>query len=281
MASANPTVSTSFITDFVAEVHQVFQHRGSMFMNSVRLRRGVIGSTARFPLYGQVAANQKSRHADIVPLNPEHTNVTATLQDWYAGIFSDNLDELKTNIDERKEAAAAGAKALGRRADLLVTDELQNATQIVAVGAAGLTLAKIRTAIETLDGNSVPADDRWGYVGAHQWQELMNIDEFASADFVGAASLPFATGARTKFWNGINWVFHPLLPTASSGDNRLVYLFHRSAIALAVGRDISLIVSYVPEKDAHLINQRLSMGSIIIENTGIVEIICDDDAAIS
>ena len=281
MALTNPTVSTTFIIDYEAEVHQAFQQRGSLFMNAVRLKRGVTGSQTKFPVYGSVEANQKARHADIVPLNPDHSAVTVSLADWYAGIYSDALDELKSNVDERKAAATAGASALGRRADLEVTTALQAATQIEVVGAAGLTKAKIRSSIETLDGNSVPADDRWGYVGAHQWQELMAISEFANADYVGAKDLPFATGARTRFWNGINWVFHPNLPTQDAGANRDCYVFHRSAVGLAVGQDITLILSYVPEKDAHLITHKMSMGSIIIEQNGIVEIVCDDDAAIT
>ncbi len=281
MAFVNPTVDVTFIIDYEAEVHQVFQQRGSLFMNAVELRRGVRGKQKDFPVYGSVVANQKARHSSIVPLNPDHSVETATLVDRYAGIYSDTLDELKTNIDERKAAARAGAWALGRAADLDVTTALQLTGNTIAVGTSGLTLAKIRDGIEDLDNNSVPADDRWGFVGSHQWQELMNVDEFATAEFVGAKDLPFATGARTKFWNGINWVWHPNLPLENSDAERACYLFHRSAIGLAVGQDITLIVSYIAEKDAFLINHKMSMGSVIIEDNGIVEIMCDDDKAIS
>lgn len=281
MAFVNPTVDTTFIIDYEEKVHQVFQQKGSLFMNAVRLKRGVIGKQADFPVYGSVIANQKARHSNIVPLNPDHSIETATLVDRYAGIYVDTLDELKTNIDERSNAAMAGAKALGRATDVDVTTALQLTGNTIVHNSTGLVLVKIREAIEDLDNNSVDADDRWGFVGSHQWQELMNIDEFATAEFVGAKDLPFATGARTKFWNGINWVWHPNLPLENSNTERACYLFHRSAIGLAVGADITLIVSYVPEKDAFLITHKMSMGAVIIEDNGIVEIMCDDDATIS
>ena len=57
----------------------------------------------------------------MVPvMNVIHSSVECFLSDYYAGDWIDQLDELKTNIDERQVIANAGAYALGRKTDDLI-----------------------------------------------------------------------------------------------------------------------------------------------------------------
>lgn len=283
MSSANPTVSTAFITQYEADVHHSFQRTGSKLLNAVMLVRGATGSTVDFPTLGAVTAVQKARHADLTPVNPSHAKQTATMADWYVPIYSDTLDELKSNIDYRRNYARAGAAAIGRKADEIVTDELQNATNTVQEGGTvGLSLAKIRSATETLDANDVPNDgNRWALIGAHQWQELLNIDAFARADYVGdSLDLPFASGVRVKQWYGYNWMMFSGLPLVDAGANRACFFFHRDAVGMGINEDIRVRISFVAEKESWLITHRMSMGCTIIDNAGLVLVECDDDATI-
>ena len=190
----------------------------------------------------------------------------------------DKLDELKTNTDERLVAANAGAWALGRKIDELIVSKLDQTAHVVAEASSGLTKAKILEAFALLNGNDVPDDgQRFAVVGAHQWNELLNISEFKSADYAGDR-YAWLAGTESKVWLGITWMFHTGLPLASGA--RKCFVYHKSAVGLAEGQPIKAFVDWVPEKAAHLVNHMLSAGAVLVDEDGVVEIDCDDDAAI-
>ena len=57
----------------------------------------------------------------------------------------------------------------------------------------GLTKAKVLTAFEMLGQTDVPDDgERTAVIGWKQWSDLMKIEEFANADYVGAEDLALA-----------------------------------------------------------------------------------------
>jgi len=276
------TIDQAFITQFEDEVHLAYQQFGSKLRNTVRLKTGVTGNTVTFQIYGEGVATTKSRNGDVVPMNAAHTNASATMEDWYAPDYVDSLDELKINIDERQAAARSGAGALGRKVDsqIIAAARLSLPSgQKIAHGSAGLTKAKILSAFELLNNADVPDDGlRTFVVGAHQWNELLNIAEFKSSDYVGDA-YPWAKGTEVKRWMNALWVMSTRL-VLSSGY-RYCLLYHRSALGLGEGQAIKTMIDWVPTKAAYLVDSMMSGGVIRIDDEGVVEIACDDDATIS
>lgn len=273
------SVSNSFIAQYEADVHAAYQQRGSKLRGTVRLKTGVVGATAVFQKSGRGAAGKKTRHGNVPLMNAEHTSVSATLEDWYGADYVDRLDELKTNIDERLVVANAGAYALGRKVDELIVAKLATAGNVVAESAAGLTKAKILAAFGMLNAADVPDDgNRFAVVGAHQWNELLDISEFKSADFAGDR-YPWLKGTESRTWLGITWMFHTGLPLSSG--TRKCFLYHRGAVGLAEGQEVKVFTDWVPEKAAHLVNHMLSAGVALIDGDGVIEIDCDDDAALA
>jgi len=273
------SISNSFIAQYVADVHEAYQQRGSKLRGTVRLKAGVTGATAVFQKNGKGAAGKKTRHGNVPLMNVERSTVTATLEDWYGADYVDHLDELKTNTDERLVVANAGAYALGRKVDELLVGKLDQASNVVAEAASGLTKAKVLEAFAMLNGKDVPDDgNRFAVVGAHQWNELLDISEFKSADFAGDR-YPWLKGTESRTWLGITWMFHTGLPL--SGGTRKCFLYHRSALGLAEGQEVKVFTDWVPEKAAHLVDHLLSAGAVLIDDDGVVEIDCDDDAALA
>ena len=117
------SITTSFVTDYMSDMHVAFQQGATKLRGLTRLKTGVIGSTATFQVIGKGYAGTKSRHGDIPLMNATHTTASATLTDYYAGEYIDKLDELKIKHDERRAAAINGAGALGRKIDNLITDD--------------------------------------------------------------------------------------------------------------------------------------------------------------
>ncbi|MCB9996618.1 MAG: hypothetical protein H6869_09300 [Rhodospirillales bacterium] len=272
------TIDQAFVKQFEREVHEAFQRQGSKLRNTVRVINNVNGSEAVFQKVGKGTASTKSTHGMVPVMNLDHSAVTATLQDFYAGDWVDKLDELKINIDERQIIANAGAYALGRKADELIITELATvgSGQEIADGNVGMTLDKVLEALTMLGDADVPDDgERYAVVGWKQWSELLKIDEFSSSDFVGPDELPFRATMQAKRWLGTLWIPHSGLPVDSS-DIRSCFWYHKSAIGHAAGADVATDITWHGDRAAHFVNNMMSQGSKLIDAAGVVEIKCDE-----
>ena len=92
------TIDQAFIKQFETEVHMAYQRMGSKLRNTVRTVGNVAGNVVRFQKIGTGSASTKSRNGMVTPMELAHTNVEATMNDFYAAEYIDKLDELKTNI---------------------------------------------------------------------------------------------------------------------------------------------------------------------------------------
>lgn len=268
-------VSDAFIKQFESEVHMAYQRQGTKLRSTVRNKMVTNAKSTTFQKAGEGSATTKARHAEVTIMNITHSNVECTLTDYFASDYSDVLDELKTNIDERQVLALSGAWALGRKSDELITDIMDTTTTTIALSASGMTKTKAFSAFETLGENDVPDDGRrYGVVGIKQWTELLDITEFASSDYVGA-DVPFARGLTGKRWMGINWFPFSGLPVDGSSD-RKCFVYHSSGVGFASGKDISTEINYVPEKVSHLITSMMSQGAVLIDAEAVIEVLCDE-----
>ncbi|MBD5398891.1 hypothetical protein HDR60_05320 [bacterium] len=274
------SIDQSFIKQFEAEVHLAFQQTGTKLRSTVRTKNDVRGSSTTFQKVGKGTATTKARHGLVPVMNLDHTPVECVLSDYYAGDWVDELDELKTNVDERRVVASAGAYALGRKSDELIISELNLASQSVEMGTTGLTKAKILSALEILNNNDVPDDgQRFAVVGVHQWNELLNMKEFSNADYVGD-SYPLLNGTESRKWLGINWIMHNALPFDEDNSSRACFIYHKNAIGHASGCDVKTDITWHGERAAHFISNCMSQGAKLIDNSGIVKIMCKDTSVI-
>lgn len=272
------SITTAFIKQYESEAKNAYQQMKAKLRNAVRLHTGVKGMDDTFQKIGRGVAGKKTRHGKVPTMGLGHDTVTATLEDWFGADYIDDLDLLKVGHDERRAVRDAANGALGRKQDNLIITAMDGATESVAVGTSGLTKAKIMTAFEYLNDNDVPSDNRFAVVGAHQWNELMNIDEFANADFAGSA-LPWLKGVESRVWLGTTWMFHSGLPVADG--TRTCFMWHKDSVGVAEAMDINAAIDWMPDYDSWLVKHKMSMGAVLIDAEGIVEILCDDDATIS
>ena len=263
------TIDQAFIKQFETEVHMAYQRMGSKLRNTIR-STNVTGSTARFQKIGTGSASTKSRNGDVTTMELAHTNVEATMSDYYAAEYIDKLDELKININERQAVAQSAAAALGRQTDALIVaamDAGANATAIAdATGA--LVKADLLTLFETFGTADIPEDgQRYLAMSPAGFADLFNINEFASSDYVGPQNLPFAGGMTMKEFLG----FKIFSTSAVAGGKNFAY--HTTAVGIGINSDVQTEVNYVPQKVAHLATSMMSMGSVAIDANGIYEVL--------
>lgn len=272
-------VSESFVKRFEAEVHNAYQQMGSKLRSTVRFQNDVKGATTVFQRVGKGVASQKARHGLVPVMSLDHTPVECELQDYYAGDWVDALDEFKIGHDEKTVIINAGAYALGRKTDDLIIEALAASSDANDVGSYETVLSKtdILDAFAKLNSNNVPDDgQRFAIVGALQWNALLGIEEFSNSNYAGE-DLPFLKGTESRKWLGINWIMHTGLPL--EGTNRDCFLYHKTAIGHACGCDVKSDISWHGDHAAHFVNNMMSQGSCLIDETGMVRIKCKEASA--
>lgn len=266
------SVVNAYSRQYGHEVHAAYQRMGTKLRNTVRNRNNVKGAIAVFQKVGKGTASTKARHGKVPVMNIDHTAVECQLFDYYAGDWLDRLDELKVEHNEREVLVNAGAYALGRKTDELIIAELDKSTNHAQDGTTGLTKAKVLSAFEMLGGADVPDDgDRFAVVGWKQWSELMDIEEFASTDYVGPDELPWK-GTQAKKWLGTLWMPHSGL--TKSGGVRHCYWYHKTAIGHACGAEVKSEITYQGDRAAWFVNNFMSQGAALVDPAGVVSLRC-------
>jgi len=235
------SLSNAFVTLFDAEVKQAYQGK-AMLVGAVRQRRGVEGSSVKFPKVGKGVATARVTQTDVTPMNVGFSNVTCTLQDWNAAEYSDIFSQAKVNFDERSELSQVVGAAIGRRQDQLILDALSAATSTGTVANSiggsntNMNISKLREAAKILNAKNVPSDGRHIIIHANSLASMLEQTSVTSSDFNSVKAL--VQGEISTF---MGFQFHILgdrteggLPIDGSSD-RTLYAFHSQAIGYAEG----------------------------------------------
>jgi len=279
------SLSNAFVTLFDAEVKQAYQGK-AMLVAAVRQRRGVEGSTVKFPKVGRGVASARVTQSDVTPMNVGFSTVTCTLSDFNAAEYSDVFSQQKVNFDERSELVQVVGNAIGRRQDQLILDALvaASSTGTVAnsIGGANtnMNISKLREAAKILNTKNVPSDGRHIIIHANSLASMLEQTSVTSSDFNSVKAL--VQGEINQF---MGFTFHVLgdrteggLPIDASSD-RTLFAFHKDAIGYAEGIAPKTEINYIPEKTSYLVNALFSAGAIAIDSEGIVKITARDTAA--
>ena len=274
------SLSNAFVTLFDAEVKQAYQGKAQL-VGAVRARRGVEGSTVKFPKVGRGVATPRIAQADVTPLNVGFSQVTLTLADWNAAEYSDIFSQAKVNFDERQELVQVVATAMGRRQDQMILDALAASSTSLTVSNdiggtdTNMNVAKLREAKRLMDASNVPMDNRHIILHANGLASLLSETSVTSSDFNTVKAL--VQGDINTF---LGFQFHVLGDRSEGGlaidgsNDRTCFAFHRDAIGYGEGIGMRTEINYIPEKTSWLVNEVFSAGAIAIDAEGIVELTC-------
>lgn len=275
------SISNAFVTLFDTEVKQAYQ-ADAVLRNTVRLRTGVTASTHKFPKIGSGVAQVRIPQTDVTPLNVTYSQATVTLGDWIAAEYSDIFNQAKVNFDERQELVQVVSKAIGRRADQLVIDALAASSTSLTVSNdiggtdTNMNVAKLREAQRLLNAGNVPMEDRYILIHASNLSNLLSETSVTSSDFNTVKAL--VQGELDTF---LGFKFITIgdrseggLTGGGSGQDRVVYAYHKNAIGMAEGMGIRSEINYIPEKTSWLVSSMFSAGATAIDAGGVVAITC-------
>ncbi len=193
-------ITTAFVQQYSNNVQMLSQQKGSLLRGVVDVE-SVVGKHAYFERIGQVSAQKRvSRHSDTPQIDTPHSRRRISMSDFEYADLIDQQDRVRTLIDPTSQYALAAAYAMGRSMDDEIiaavsgnafggetgstTIALPSAQKITESGTAGLTIAKLRSAKEIMDSQSIdPSIPRTIVVSPKQITDLLGTTEVTSSDF--------------------------------------------------------------------------------------------------
>tara|TARA_Y100001938_G_scaffold148396_1_gene231990 strand:- start:771 stop:1646 length:876 start_codon:yes stop_codon:yes gene_type:complete len=286
--SANQ-ITTAFVNQFSANVQLLSQQMGSLLRNTVDVET-VNGEKAFFDQVGSTAAVERTtRNADTPLIETPHQRRMVTMADYEYATLVDDQDKIRLLIDPTSTYARAAAAAMGRKMDDVIiaaffgdaktgkdggsTTSFPASNQI-AHGSAGLTVAKLIEAKQKLDENSVdPSIQRYIVVSPKQISDLLNTTTVTSADFNTVRAL--ASGAVTSFV-GFNFIVSNRLPVDGS-SNRRIFAWATDGMKVALGKEPQARIDQRADKSyATQVYYCMTMGATRMEEEKVIEIACQE-----
>lgn len=285
-------VTTAFVQQYSTNVQLLLQQRGSRLRDCVTVGSYTGKAAKAVEQIGEVTAQARtSRHADTPLISTPHDARWVHPTDYEWADMIDDQDKLRMLIDPTSPYAMNGAYALGRAMDsLIITAALgaaltgengststpfDTSNQQIAVGAAGLTVAKLRTAKKKLMANEVDVENDPLYcaVTAVQLDNLLGTTEVTSSDYNTVKAL--VSGSVDTFM-GFKFIHTELLGLDGSGDRRCI-AWAKSGMHLGIWNDITTKISERADKSyATQVYVKGTFGATRVEEGKVVEIICDE-----
>lgn len=280
--SAN--LSTAAVKKFEKEAQQAFQESGTGLRDAVTVRDAKGAKSVQFQVYGEVIANQRTAvHTDIPAQDPSIAIPTATVTNYVAGIYTDVFLDNQIGWDGRQSAVEGIVGALNRRLDEIVISALDSASgKTVASGSDNLnvghfaeTARQLGSAVPTMDRHFLCHDD--GFFHFIQEADVKTIDSINRK--------PLTDGELPNF---MGFDIHQMGDRDSvtvgdaagglalSGSDRTNYAWQKKAIGLAMNMQPKITIDWVPEKQAHFVVGKLSAGSVLLQDDGVVTITTDE-----
>jgi len=280
------TITKAFVQQFQDNLIHLAQQKGSRLRSAIN-EQSVTGEKFHFERLGTVAAVAKTtRHTNTPVLDVPHSRRTASMSDYHWADLIDNEDKVRMLVTPESHYARSGANSMARAIDdLIIAAATGNAVdgdgsnvalpsgQKIAHGSAGLTLAKLISTKEILDGNDVdPDEERFMVIGSKQISNLLNTTEVKSADYNSIKAL--VQGDIDTFM-GFKFLRSERLALAST--TRTCFAFTKSAMGLGIGADVKTQIDVRPDKSyAHQVYLSFVAGATRIQDECVVQVDCTE-----
>lgn len=280
-------VETAFVKQYHSTMSHLVQQKGSRLRETVNVET-LVGREGFFDQIGAVTAQARTtRHGNSPVISTPHARRRVTGSDFEWGDLIDKQDRLRMLVDPASNYLQAAAFSMSRKLDDIIiaaatataytgetgtTTVALPTTQKVAVASAGLTLAKLLTTKEILDGNETDPDDpRYFIASSKQMTNLFNTTEIKSADYNTVKAL--AQGQMNTFL-GFNFIRSERLAYLTTTD-RACLAYVKSGITLAIQQDIMTRLAERPDKSfAMYAYACLTAGATRMEEAKVVQVSC-------
>jgi len=283
------TPDTIYCKQYGSIVSMLSQQKGSRLRNAVTVKTGVVGEeTYMDQLSAFEAEKRTARLAQTNPTLAAYARRRIALEDYFIAKGIDKMDDIRTLADPTSAIVKSGIAGLGRAIDDAIisalggtaytgkvggTSTVLPSAQKIAEASTGMTLAKWLSGLEILAGNDVdPDDEKYLVIGSDQVSDLLNTTEIKSADYNSVKAL--VQGQVNQFL-GCKVIRSERLTLSST--TRYCYLFTKSGMGLAIGRDVTSRIDELPTQHyAKQLYFSMAIGASRLEEDKVVQIACTE-----
>jgi hypothetical protein len=279
---------TAFQIQYRQEFIAAFEQHQSLVRDSVTTESVIKGNQATFLVAGSGGATAVTRGVNgLIPARADDlSQLTATIVEWHDLVRKTRFNIFASQGNQREIMQKTTMGVINRKIDQDIITELNTGT--VDTGSAQPASLALATRAQVILGNNdVPMDGNvFALITPAFRGYLMQIPEFASADYVTKKPFEGASGAFADSpgfyrWMDVNWIVHPNLPGKGTAAEKC-FMYHRSAIGHAVNKDgLQTPVGYDEEQDYSWARASADMGSKLLQNSGVVVMNHDGSAFVA
>lgn len=292
-------ITEAMVQQYGTNFRTLYQQRQARFRPWCQIEAGIVGQSKSVERVGKAEAYDiTSRHADTKYVEVPHSRRWIDLVDKGWAELVDEMDKIRLIADPTSPYAGLATAALNRQIDdIILTAARGNArtnaglsalpsTQKIAVGGASLTLAKLLTTKEVLDGNEVDDDASMAMdgqsaseqsarviaVNAKMLTNLYGTTEIKSVDYNSVKAL---SQGQIDTFLGFKFVRSERIAKDATATTGYAVAWSKSCVALGIGKDIMTSIDPMPSKNYSVqVYARMSVGATRLEDEGVVEIAC-------
>lgn len=281
-------MDTAFQTQYRQEFIAGFEQKQSLLRDTVTTEAVIKGNQAIFLVAdsGGAFATTRGTNGLIAARHDNNTQNTATLREWHDLVRKTGFNIFASQGNQRQIMQETTMGTLNRQIDQDIITQLSTATNDTGAVTTG-SVALFQKARVILGVNSVPWDSNITLLCTPAFLAyLEQAPEFANAQYVDLR--PYASDnaswrdrAMAYRWRNCLLVEHPGLPGMGTAAESC-FLYHKSAIGHAFNTDgLSTMAGYDDEQDYSWARATSYMGSVLLQNAGVVVINHDGSAYVA
>jgi len=271
---------TAFQTQYRQEFIAGFEQHQSLLRETVTTEAVIKGNQAVFLVADSGSAIAQTRGVNgLIPARADNlTQNTATLQEWHDLVRKTGFNVFASQGSQREIMQQTTMAVINRKIDDQIITSLNTGTITDGSSTTIPSVSLFQSARVKLSNASVPWDSNITLLCQPSFLAyLEQADEFSSADYIDMR--PYAgqdPSWRDKpmayRWRNALVIEHPNLPGKGTASEKS-FLFHKSAIGHAANVDgMESPVGYDEEQDYSWARCSMDMGSVVLQNAGIINI---------
>ncbi|HUT56415.1 MAG TPA: phage capsid protein [Phycisphaerae bacterium] len=279
----------AYQTKYRQELILGFEDRQSRLRSTVVTEADVNGNQAIFLVSDSGSATATTRGADglLVARDDSHTQNTATLAEWHDLVRKTRFNIFASQGNQLALMQTTSVGVINRKIDDDIIAALDGATNDTGA-ATTANLNTITKALTILGDNTVDIEEEdkmFALVSPGFRGELLQIPEYSSGDYVEVK--PLVGPARSFYrWAGFNWIVHPRLTgsvgAGGTGASEKCYFYHQDSIGHAIDKEgLDTAIGYDDEQDYSYCRMSTFMGSVKLQNKGIVQYLHDNSGNVA
>jgi hypothetical protein len=278
--------NTAFQVHYRQEFIAGFEQRQSILRDFTTTEAVIKGNTATFLIADSNGATAVTRGVNgKIPNGVDNlTQTSATLAEWHYKPVVTSFNVFASQGDRHAIMQKNAMAVINRKVDQDIIDQLDTAT-LTTGAAAPASVRMVNKAIAGLGNNGVPMDGNiYAVITPAFLAYLYETTEFTSADYVnnkpfdGSSGPAWADKPGYWDWHGVKWCVSNQLTGVGTSSEKC-YMFHKSSIGHAVNSaGMDVVLGYNDEDDYSFARVSIYMGSKLLQNSGVAQMLHDGSA---